>query len=215
VTTEQITHVPIERVRKNPQNPRRFFNEERLDLLRTSIQEEGILVPVIAYRTEVDGQDEFVLMDGERRWRCSIDLDLETIPAHLIDPPTPFENLLKMFNIHFTRDDWPLISGALSLQDMTLMSGEDRESRLAEMTGLTRATIRRAKQLLTMPPDELALIQSEAHLDRSVQVHREDLYLEIEAAESVLRNALPEIESSFTRNGGDQTVRPKERRRAS
>lgn len=191
--------LPPESFRKNPKNPRRFFNEERLDLLRTSIQEEGVLVPVIAYPAE-DPEAGYVLMDGERRWRCAIDLGLETIPTHLIEPPSPLDNLLRMFNIHFTRDDWPLISVALSLREVMEISGEDRESRLSEMTGLTRATVRRAKRLLSMPEPELELIQSEAHLDRSVQVHREDLYLEIEAAESVLRNAMPEIAERYPRD---------------
>lgn len=199
----RLVEIPPEIFQKNPKNPRRFFNEERLDLLRTSIQEEGVLVPVIAYPAE-DPEAGYVLMDGERRWRCAIDLGLEAIPAHLIEPPLPLDNLLRMFNIHFTRDDWPLISVALSLRDVIAISGEDRESRLSEMTGLTRATVRRAKRLLTMPEPELRLIQSEAHLDRAVQVHREDLYLEIEAAESVLRNAMPEVAEQYTR---DEVIR--------
>jgi hypothetical protein len=52
---------------------------------------------------------------------------------------------------------------------------------------------------LSLPPNELELIQSEAHLDRNEQIHREDLYLEIEAAESVLRNTLPDLMEDYPR----------------
>ena len=181
----------------NPHNPRRYFNEEKLDLLKTSIQEVGILVPLIVYRSTDYGR--YVMMDGERRWRCSIDLGLPTVPVNVIQTPSRLENLLRMFNIHNVREDWPLISVALSLRTVMEESDEDRESRLAQLTGLTRSTVRRAKRILSLPEYEIELIQSEAHLDRIKQIHREDLYLEIEAAESVIRNELPMIARQFQR----------------
>ena len=183
---------------KNPYNPRRYFNDEQLDLLRTSIQEVGILVPLIVYE-DPESARQFILMDGERRWRCALDLGLDEVPVNVIEAPSPLDNLLRMFNIHSVREEWPLISIALSLQSVIEISGEDRESHLAQMTGLTRSTVRRAKRLLNLPATELELIQGEAHLDRSQQVHREDLYLEIEAAESVIRNELPEIAAQYSR----------------
>ncbi|MFM9877216.1 MAG: ParB/RepB/Spo0J family partition protein [Rhodoglobus sp.] len=194
------TLAPIdpELVRANPNNPRRYFNEERLDLLKTSIQEVGVLVPIIVYR-DPDRPDGFVLMDGERRWRCSLDLGLLAVPANIIEAPGPLDNLLRMFNIHNVREDWPLVSVALSLREVMSISGESGEKRLSEMTGLTRSTVRRAKRLLSIPDAEIELIQNEAHLDRSKQVHREDLYLEIEAAESVLRSELPDVAADYSR----------------
>jgi ParB family transcriptional regulator, chromosome partitioning protein len=198
IADSHIASVDPARIRRNPSNPRRFFNEESLDLLRTSIQEVGILVPLIAYPDPND-PGGYVLMDGERRWSSALDLGLFEVPANIVPAPTPLENLLRMFNIHSVRDEWPLISIALSLRDVIRLSGENRESRLSEMTGLTRSTVRRAKRLLSIPERELELIQSEAHLDRAVQTHREDLYLEIEAAVSVIRNGFPEIGDSYSR----------------
>lgn len=187
----------------NPNNPRRYFNDERLDLLRTSIQEVGILVPLIVYRGTPAGS-QYVLMDGERRWRCSLDLGLSVVPVNVIQTPTPLDNLLRMFNIHNVREEWPLISVALSLRDVMDMSGVSGEKRLSELTGLTRSTVRRARRLLSLPDQELELIRGEAHLDRSQQVHREDLYLEIEAAESVLATRLPELAQKY---GRDKIIR--------
>lgn len=187
-------------IESNPRNPRRYFNEERLDLLRTSIQEVGILVPLIVYKRRSEDGERYVLMDGERRWRSALDLALDVVPANVIPEPSELDNLLRMFNIHNVREDWPLVSVALSLQDVMSLSGETGEKRLAEMTGLTRSTVRRAKRLLSLPEQEIALIQGEAHLERAQQVHREDLYLEIEAATSVLRTELPELAKEFSRD---------------
>lgn len=188
----RLANISPYHIQKNPNNPRRYFNDERLDLLRTSIQEVGVLVPLIVYRSP-DHSDEYVLMDGERRWRCAVDLGMESVPANVIATPNPLDNLLRMFNIHNVREDWPLISVALSLREVMQISDESGEKRLSAMTGLTRSTVRRAKRLLSIPDNELVLIQEEAHLDRNSQIHREDLYLEIEAAESVMRTELPEM----------------------
>lgn len=197
-TSTDLQMIDPKRITRNPNNPRRYFNDERLDLLRTSIQETGVLVPLIAYR-DMSAPESYVLMDGERRWLSALELGLPEVPVNVISAPDPLENLLQMFNIHAVREDWPLVSVALSLREVMQVSGETRESRLAVMTGLTRSTVRRAKRLLSLPDEELELIKSEAHLDRSVQIHREDLYLEIEAAESVIRNEFPEIESKYSR----------------
>lgn len=199
--TDEITrldHIQPERIRRNLNNPRRYFNDESLDILRTSIQEVGVLVPLIVYE-DPSNEGEYILMDGERRWRSALDLGLRAVPASVIAPPSPLENLLRMFNIHSVRDEWPLVSIALSLKDVMRISGEDREARLAELTGLTRSTVRRARRLLSLPQEELDLIQAEGHLDRAEQIHREDLYLEVEAAVSVLRNEFPEIANTYSR----------------
>lgn len=205
----ELAQVSPDQIRKNPHNPRRYFNEEHLDLLRSSIQESGVLVPLIVYRSEEDA-NVFILMDGERRWRSALELGVRNVPVNIIPRPSPLQNLLRMFNIHAVREDWPLISLALSLREVMRASGEKGEKRLAEMTGLSRSAVRRAKRLLSLPDKELRLIQEEAHLDRADQVHREDLYLEIEAAESVISNNFPEIKKEYPR---DQIIRQFARKR--
>jgi ParB family transcriptional regulator, chromosome partitioning protein len=205
----EISAVDPNSIRPNPQNPRRFFNEESLDILRTSIQEVGILVPLIVFE-DPSAPGEYVLLDGERRWTCAKDLGLTSVPVNTIPPPTSLENLLRMFNIHAVREEWPLISIALSLQQVIRESGETGEKRLAEITGLERGTVRRAKKLLGLPLEELALIRSEAHLDRAKQIHREDLYIEVIDAEASIRRHLPELAEEY---GRDTIVRQFVRKR--
>jgi len=194
----QTNAVAPESITPNPKNPRLYFNDERLDQLRTSLQEVGVLVPLIVYE-DPNAPAQYILMDGERRWRCALDLGFDSVPVNVIPPPSSVDNLLRMFNIHSVREEWSLIAIALSLRELIVMTGEDREGRLAEETGLTRSTVRRAKRLLSLPDSELRLIQEEAHLDRNEQVHREDLYLEVERAASVLRTAIPEIAATYSK----------------
>src|SRR5688572_8416012 len=107
IDSSAMARVNPKSIDRNPNNPRRFFNDERLDLLRTSLQEVDVLVPLIVYAHPQES-DRYVLMDGERRWRCALDLGLPTVPVNVIPAPSPLDNLLRMFNIHSVREDWPL-----------------------------------------------------------------------------------------------------------
>jgi ParB/RepB/Spo0J family partition protein len=190
--------VTPEDIGANPHNPRLYFNDEKLDQLRTSLQEKGVLVPLIVYE-DPEKPGHYVLMDGERRWRSARDLGFDEVPVQVIPAPNPVENIVQMFNIHSVREEWSLVAIALALRELMEMTGEDREGRLATMTGLTRSAVRRSKRLLLLPAEELDRLQAEAHLDRAEQVHTVDLYLEIERADSVLRRSLPEIEERYPR----------------
>jgi len=122
-------------------------------ILRESIDKLGVLVPLDVYpkdakRTDLR-RDKFVLLDGERRWRCAKELNLTHVPVIVVEKPTPARNILTMFHIHNVREGWQLMPTALKLQDLMEMLKETNERKLAELTKLTISTIRRCKSLLT------------------------------------------------------------------
>src|SRR4051794_25820591 len=106
-----LLEISPDSVKPNPDNPRLIFREDDMNELLQSIQEVGIRVPISVY---ADGK-KYVLLDGERRWRCSKKLNLPTVPAHIQAKPSRLENLLMMFNIHNVRVDWDIMPMALKL----------------------------------------------------------------------------------------------------
>lgn len=199
VPDSSVRTIDPELISPNPRNPRRYFKQATLDELRSSIQKVGMLVPLIVY-PDPETPGSFVLLDGERRLQCAIDLGLFEVPANVIPEPSDLDNILRMFNIHSVREEWPLISVAQSLQEVIAQSGIDRDRELAELTGLKPATVRRAKRLLALPPQELELITREAHLPRPEQVHREDLYLEILDAVAAIERVTPRVAKKYGRD---------------
>ena len=91
-------------VSPNPHNPRLIFNPEDLRELRNSIEEVGILVPLTIFVNKRKiPKTKYSLLDGERRLRCAIDLNLKKIPANVVDEPKDVtQNILFMF-VHFAR----------------------------------------------------------------------------------------------------------------
>ena len=143
-----LIEIPPSKIRPNPENPRLIFRESELQELLESIREVGIKVPIAVY----GDHDKFILLDGERRWRCASKLNHKTIPALVQPKPTRLENLLMMFNIHNVRVQWDLFPMALKLRDIRDMLEEEERAtdfrHLAGITGLPITTVKRAFELL-------------------------------------------------------------------
>src|SRR4051812_2746285 len=75
--TAELRELDVADVVANDKNPRLDFPQHELDRLSDSIDQEGVLVPIVVYAK--DGK--YVLVDGERRFRCVRDLGHKKVPA--------------------------------------------------------------------------------------------------------------------------------------
>lgn len=150
----KVLTISVDQIGPNPHNPRRLFDEEPMKILRESVQKLGILVPVTLYEAPAGHRpsvERFVLLDGERRWRCAKDLSIDTVPAIVVERPTDTQNILTMFHIHNVREGWQLMPTALKLRTLMDQLQETNERKLAELTKLSISQIRRCKILLGYP----------------------------------------------------------------
>jgi len=74
---EKISEIEVSKIRPNPYQPRKQFHEEQLSELMASIKEHGVIQPIVV-RESLHGYE---IVAGERRWRASKALGLETIPV--------------------------------------------------------------------------------------------------------------------------------------
>lgn len=193
-----VREIAPERIKRNPENPRLVFRTEELDTLMLSIRKYGIQVPITVY--EEDGF--YVLIDGERRWRCASKLNLARIPALVQQKPTPLNNLLLMFNIHALREQWDYLTIANKLPKIIdLFSGENgrapNEIELSELTGLTRGQIRRCRLLLDLPEKYREVLFAELDLPKAKQRLSEDFFIEMERSLKTVSARLPEAMQSI------------------
>jgi len=138
-----------------------------------------------------------VLIDGERRWRCSIKLNKKTIPAIVQEEPDQLTNLLLMFNIHALREQWDLLTIALKLPQIRKLLHEElgrepNERELAERTGLTRAMVRRSRLLMDLPEKHKKTILDELKKPKPEQRLTEDFFIEMERALKTVARAMPD-----------------------
>src|SRR5437899_3091155 len=128
-----VKHIPTTALEPNPHNPRRLFDPAPLETLRESIDKVGILVPLTVYWAKA--HRKWIILDGQRRWICAKALQLKAVPANEVAEPSVVQNIVTMFQIHKLREDWELMPTALTLDVLMRALKEQRDIRLAELTG--------------------------------------------------------------------------------
>jgi ParB/RepB/Spo0J family partition protein len=189
----KLQHISPDLIGRNKENPRIIFRPAEFEDLLESIRVHGVQQPISVYRSG----GRFTLIDGERRWRCSLKLNREKIPALVQTQPSPLDNLLLMFNIHSLREQWDLLTIALKLPRVISLLTDDlqrtpNERELSHKTGLNRTTIRRCKLLMELPSKYRNEILRELHKPKSRQKITEDLFIEMERALKTVERAMPD-----------------------
>ncbi|QES49160.1 chromosome partitioning protein ParB [Streptomyces venezuelae] len=142
-----FAELPIDAITPNPRQPREVFDEDALAELVTSIQEVGLLQPVVVRQS---GQDRYELIMGERRWRACREAGLERIPA--IIRATDDEKLLLdalLENLHRAQLN-PLEEAAA--YDQLLRDFSCTHDQLADRIGRSRPQVSNTLRLLKLSP---------------------------------------------------------------
>jgi ParB family chromosome partitioning protein len=192
----ELKEISVDRIIKNPENPRTVFRQNELDSLTESIRQFGVQVPIAVFKR---GKN-YVLIDGERRWRCSLKLNKKTIPAIVQEEPTKLNNLLLMFNIHALREQWDLFTIAKKLPDVINLlkkelKKEPTEKEISARTGLLVSQIRRCKVLMELPEQYKEMLLDELHKPKGKQRLSEDMFIEMEKAITRVNKLMPDLAS--------------------
>lgn len=143
-----LADIPLADISPNPHQPRVHFDEESLAELTTSVQQIGVLQPILVRPSE-SGLG-FEIVAGERRWRAAQRAGLATIPAvirHTDDLASVEQALVE--NLH-RQDLTPLEEAAAYLQ--LIEDFELTHEQVAERVGKSRPAITNTLRLLGLPP---------------------------------------------------------------
>ena len=195
----EVDRISSDLIDLNPENPRLIFDEKEDLALLESIDEVGILVPLIVFR---DKPERFTLLDGERRLRCARRLNLKTVPVNIITKPSKIENILRMFNIHNIREKWKLMPTALKLgtvlEDESFKNRSKRE--IGRLTGLSTSTVNRCIELLKLDKKyQHMILEYYKQGEPSGFRFSEDFFLEMSKALNSIRKFQRELYNEYTR----------------
>jgi ParB family transcriptional regulator, chromosome partitioning protein len=154
---EQLRSVPVDRIVPNPRQPRRRFEPEGLQSLASSIEEQGLLQPVLV-RPLPGGSYE--LIAGERRWRAAQLAGLSSIPA-LIRPREDAETLELALIENMAREDLNPVEEARACEVLVEELALTREQ-VGRRVGRSRVAISNLIRLLELPDDVLELLATGA-----------------------------------------------------
>ncbi|AXT27714.1 ParB/RepB/Spo0J family partition protein [Ruegeria sp. AD91A] len=145
--------VPIEKLKANPNQPRRTFIPEQLDELAASVKEKGIIQPLIVRAT---GSGEYEIVAGERRWRAAQMAQLHDVPV-IVREFDDTEVLEVAIIENIQRADLNAVEEAAGYKQLMDRFGHTQE-KLAEALGKSRSHIANLLRLLSLPMDLQALV---------------------------------------------------------
>ncbi len=178
---ERFQELPIDAITPNPNQPRKYFDSNKLEELAASMKQSGVLQPVVVRHHG----DSYQLIVGERRWRAAKLAGLSTIPA-IIRAATDAECIELALIENLLREDLNPIEEAEAYQRLLAEFGWTQEE-LAQRVGKDRSSIANSLRLLKLPQ----IIQDDLRAGRLTMGHaRALLSVDSPAAQLKLREQI-------------------------
>lgn len=142
---DAVKYIKIHDIMPNVNQPRKTFNEEKIEELAASIKEHGIIQPIVV-RKHKSGYE---IVAGERRWRAAMKAELSTVPC-LVREFNDEQNMLIAIIENMQREDLNPIEEAEGLRQMTETFGMTQEQ-VSRSVGKSRPYITNSMRLLKLP----------------------------------------------------------------
>lgn len=143
-TSEKIIEMKINEIEPNVNQPRKSFDDEKIDDLAASIAEHGVLQPIIVTKKD----DYYQIIAGERRWRASKKAGLKTIPAIVRDyDEKKIREVALIENIQ--RQDLNAIETAKAIKEL-MEEHQMTQEELAKTLGKSRSAIANTLRILNL-----------------------------------------------------------------
>jgi ParB family transcriptional regulator, chromosome partitioning protein len=150
---EELRELPIELISANPNQPRRRFDQDSLELLAASLGQRGVLQPVLV-RPRPGGTYELVA--GERRWRAAGIAGLSRVPA-IVREREDAQALEVALVENMAREDLNPVDEARACAALVEELGLTRED-VGLRVGRSRVAVSNLVRLLDLPDDALELL---------------------------------------------------------
>lgn len=148
---ESIFYIEIEKVKSNPYQPRKNFDQDGLKVLADSIKEHGILQPLLVSRIEKDSGAEYQLVAGERRLLASKIVGLTQVPV-IVREPTEKEKLSVSLIENVQRLNLNSMEKAEAYQKLQ-EEFSFLQKDIAKMVGKSREAVANTLRLLDLPSE--------------------------------------------------------------
>lgn len=163
--------ISITDIQKNPYQPRKEFDREKLDELAQSIKENGVIQPIIVRQSPVIGYE---ILAGERRYRASLLAGLRSIPA-VVKQLSDQEMMVQSIIENLQRENLNPIEEARAYE--SLVEKGFTHAEIADKMGKSRPYISNSIRLLSLPEQILSEVEngklSQAHARSLVGLNKE------------------------------------------
>ena len=184
---KEIVEIPTERLLPNPYQPRKQFSSEEMLGLADSIQQNGVLQPLLARR--INNSDYYELIAGERRLRASILANLQTVPCIVLDCDYQDSAVISILE-NIQRANLNFFEEALAIAHLHEHFGLTQQE-IGKKLGKSQSALSNKLRLLRLPARALLKVD-DPEVMWTVLRAVTDRHLNVEQTESMIAHLLGE-----------------------
>ena len=151
---EKIERIKVAEITPNKFQQRKIFKQEKMEELLSSIQEKGVIQPVLVRKAG----EGYELIAGERRWRAAQELRLEEIPALVMNDIDDAGSLEISLIENIQRDELNPIEEANAYQEL-IESFKYTLEKIGQMLGKDKTTVSNSLRLLNLSEEIRSFIE--------------------------------------------------------
>ena len=194
IDEKEIVTIDLTKVYPNEEQPRRIFDEEKIQILSESIKNYGVLQPIVV-KPDEDGK--YMIMAGERRYRASKLAQKESIPAVIKD--IPMKEIMEIALIeNLQREELNPIEEAKAYKSLIHHYNVTQEE-ISEAVGKSRPHITNTLRLLNLCDEIIPMVEegslTAGHGKALLRVSDKDMQLQLAKRAVEEQLSVREIES--------------------
>ena len=170
---------PIEELRPHSEQPRKSFDDEKLQELAASIREKGVIQPLVVRKID----DHYQIIAGERRWRAAQKAGLHEVPVVIQDVSEDWALEIALIE-NIQREDLNAMEEAFAYQNL-VQNFDLTQEEVAKRVGKERSTVANAIRLLRLPAavqkDVVAGVLSMGHARALLALDNEKQILQLQS----------------------------------
>jgi len=145
----KIELINLDKIIKNPYQPREEFPKEEIQELSENILSNGLLNPIIVRKQK----DKYQIVDGERRFRACQLTNIKEIEAYIKEYDSELQFMKETYCLNVMRKDFNPLENAKLIKQIWIASGKLSPYKLSLQLGVTPPTIYNAFNLLEAPEE--------------------------------------------------------------
>ena len=176
-----ITNIEIDKLQINPFQPRIEINNETLNELISSIEENGLLQPIII--TDLQDNKFYTIIAGHRRYEAFRILGKRTIPALIKKNVKSKDLAILSLTENLMRENLHPIENAIAIKNILDNKIVESQNKLAQYVGLSKGYVSKLLNILKLPSSMIKIIKDDNYKDINIlillnKLNNSDLMLE-------------------------------------
>lgn len=166
VSDDTIIEVSINKLVKNPYQPRMFMDTQALNELVTSIESNGLLQPIVVTKKD----DSYIIIAGHRRVKAYEVIGKSTIKASVLTDIKEKDLAILSLTENLVRENLHPIENALSMKHILDQKIVESQNKLSSYLGLSKGHVSKMINILNLPSTLIEIIKNENYRDINVLV---------------------------------------------